>query len=116
MKLTRARKSINLIFMKSASAIQSQVTFGNKLRALRRAKGVPTACALARMAGLGLSHVGMFERGDLLPAWRTAVKLADALRLGEIERREFYEMLDAARKPSEVQELLGNGVARATGT
>lgn len=78
--------------------------FGNYLRQLRQRRKVRSAAELGRRANLSASHIAMFERGEVLPRWRTAARLADALRLHGPERDDFFRAIDAAAKPRSVRQ------------
>jgi transcriptional regulator with XRE-family HTH domain len=55
--------------------------FGTRLTELRTAAGLSQA-ALAALLGVGASYVSDLETGRRLPAWGTALALADALGVG----------------------------------
>src|SRR5215475_13543772 len=76
--------------------------FGKLLRELRASRGIRSAAALGRLSRLSASHIAMFERGEVIPRWPTATKLADALGLDATERERLFRTLDVARKPESV--------------
>lgn len=78
-------------------------SIGEFLRKLRLEKGIQSAAELGRRAKLGASHIAMFERGDVRPRWKTAEKLARALKLTAAERADFFRIIDAAGKPETVR-------------
>lgn len=90
---------------------QNRKGFGRWFRDLRIAKRIDSAAALGRDSELSPSHIAMIERGDVLPRWSTAKKLADALGLNPAERAEFYRRIEAARRPADAAALLGDGEA-----
>jgi transcriptional regulator with XRE-family HTH domain len=89
--------------------------FGDWLRDLRERKGFSSAAGLARRAGLAASHVATLERGDVLPRWATANRLAEAMELSDGERVDFYSAIERARRPEEIAGLLGERAASVVG-
>jgi transcriptional regulator with XRE-family HTH domain len=59
--------------------------------------------ALARKAGLSVNYVSILERGERLPRWETAGKLARALELAGADRDRFFRLIDATSKPGAAQ-------------
>lgn len=76
------------------------------IRNCRHSKGIRSAAALSRKAGLGLNHVATFERGLFRPRWETVLKLADALELAPDEREEFFRVWAIAGQPDDVREAM----------
>jgi transcriptional regulator with XRE-family HTH domain len=82
----------------------------NWIRRRREALGVRSALGLARKAGLSINYVSMVERGERLPRWKTAEKLAAALELRGPDRDEFFNLVDQVGKPASAREAAA-GVA-----
>jgi transcriptional regulator with XRE-family HTH domain len=81
---------------------------GAWLQNLRLRKGLPSAAAFGRAAGIGASHVAMLERSLVFPRWSTALKIADALHLTRSEKTEFYRRIEEARRTADAAEILGD--------
>ncbi len=82
--------------MGTASTSNLIQPFGEWFRDLRMRSGFKCA-ALSRRAGLSHTYVSDCERGITRPQPRTAVKLADALRLVGDDRVEFFRRVAVAR-------------------
>lgn len=57
---------------------------GNRLRALRRARGIRTV-ELARAAGVTEGYIAQIERGLRIPSWRVASAIAGYMEVGVFE-------------------------------
>lgn len=77
---------------------------GTWIRNQRIAKGIRSAAALSRKAGLSTNYISIIERGEARPRWDTAELIAQALGLSEDERTAFFRVVDAADKPQVVWE------------
>lgn len=87
--------------------------FGCWLERLRRSRGFSSAAKLSRAAGIAVAHVATIERGEILPKWTTAQKIAKALGLSPAEKSEFYGRLEMARRTRDVAAALGGAASGA---
>ncbi|BCJ69209.1 ATP-binding protein [Polymorphospora rubra] len=82
-----------------ATGQEQRDRFGDRLRSLRRSLGL-TQEALAEASGSSVRSIREMERGRVRsPQRRTAVLLADALRLAGPERSRFLDLARAERRP-----------------
>jgi transcriptional regulator with XRE-family HTH domain len=87
--------------------MKDETQFGRRLMQLRKEKGFVSALQLSKAAGVVPSHISTIERGEVIPRWATAEKIADALRLSQSERSEFYHRIELARRTPGIAEILG---------
>jgi len=86
--------------------VEARKRLGSWLRRERLKRGFSSAAALSRKARIALAHAASIERGSFCPTWRTAARLAGALHLCGPEREEFFCLVDAAGKPTAVEETI----------
>lgn len=79
---------------------------GRWFRHERRRRGFHSAAQLCRLAGLSPTYVSDLECGKARPRSATVDRLADAMKLTDVERAEFHRRVKTAGEPATVRDAI----------